>query len=538
MPAENPSTHAEPHARPAPLTTAQRLADLRRRREQTGVHAERKAADKQHAKGRLTARERIDMLLDPGSFHELDEFARHRVNDFGMDRNRPPGDGVVVGHGTIDGRRVCVFSQDASVFGGSLGEVFGAKVLKVMDLAAKIGCPVIGVNDSGGARIQEGVVALGYYAELGRRTSSLSGMVPQIGIVAGTCAGGAVYATSANDFVVMVAGSSHMFVTGPEVVASITGETVTLDQLGGGEINAEVAGNVHYLAADEKDAVDWVQTLLSYLPGNYLDRPPAFAEEEELTVSTDDLALDVLIPDSPAQAYDMREVIRRVVDAGDFLEIQAQFARNIICAFARIDGHTVGVVANQPQVMAGTLDIDSSEKAARFIRFCDAYSIPIVTLVDVPGYLPGLDQERRAVLRRGSKLFFAYAEATVPMVTVVVRKAYGGGYAVMGSKHAGADLNLAWPTAEIAVIGAEGAALVLHRKELAALPPDRQLARHTELTEHYRRTLCAPYVAADRGYVDEVILPSETRSRIAEALRTLRNKRSADKPRKHDTLPV
>ncbi|WP_414938613.1 acyl-CoA carboxylase subunit beta [Amycolatopsis sp. cmx-11-51] len=519
-------------------TTAFRIADLAARQDEAVRIAEKRAVDRQHAKGKLTARERIDLLLDPGSFVELDQFARHRCAEFGMDANRPYGDGVVTGHGTIDGRQICVFSQDFTVFGGSMGEVFGEKVLKVMDLAMTLGCPVVGINDSGGARIQEGVVSLAYYAELGRRNALASGVIPQISLIMGPCAGGAVYSPAITDFTVMVDETAHMFVTGPDVVHAVSGERVTAQQLGGAAVNSEVSGNAHHRAADEQDAIDWVQTLLGYLPSNNLDAAPDYADDTSPELTAADLELDRLVPDSLNQAYDMAEVILRLVDDGEFTEVHSAFAPNMICAFGRVQGRTVGVVANQPRHQAGVIDIDASEKAARFVRFCDAFNIPILTLADVPGYLPGADQERHGIIRRGAKLIYAYAEATVPKVTVVIRKAYGGGYAVMGSKHLGADVNMAWPTAEIAVMGAEGAVRVLHRRELAAMPPEQRSVEQRRLTEAYRKRHSNPYLAAERGYVDQVIAPSQTRLQVARALRALRTKRQTLPAKKHGNIPL
>ncbi|MFB9688947.1 acyl-CoA carboxylase subunit beta [Amycolatopsis plumensis] len=519
-------------------TTAFRIADLAARQDEAVRIAEKRAVDRQHAKGKLTARERIGLLLDPGSFVEAGQLARHRCAEFGMDTNRPWGDGVVTGHGTVDGRQVCVFSQDFSVFGGSLGEVSGEKVLELMDLAMTIGCPVVGINDSGGARIQEGVVSLAYYAELGRRTAHASGVIPQISMIMGPCAGGAVYAPAMTDFTVMVDETSHMFVTGPDVVHAVTGEHVTAQELGGAAVQSEVAGNAHHRAADEQDAVDWVQTLLGYLPANNLDPGPAYADDTSPGLTAADLELDRLVPDSPHQTYDMAELIVRLVDDGEFTEVHSAFAPNMICAFGRVQGHTVGIVANQPRHQAGVLDIDASEKAARFVRFCDAFSIPLLTLADVPGYLPGTGQERGGIIRRGAKLIYAYSEATVPKVTVVVRKAYGGGYAVMGSKHVGADVVLAWPTAEIAVMGAEGAVRVLYRRELAGVPPEERDAARRRLTDEYRKRHGGPYLAAERGYVDQVVTPSQTRLQVTRALRMLRTKRQSLPARKHGNIPL
>jgi len=524
-------------------TTAGKLADLRRRTEEATHAGSSRAVDKQHAKGKRTARERIDALLDPGSFTELDELARHRSTDFGMADNRPYGDGVVTGYGTVDGRQVCVFAQDFTVFGGSLGQVFGEKIVKVMDLAARVGCPVVGINDSGGARIQEGVVALGLYAEIFRRNVHASGVVPQISLVLGPCAGGAVYSPAITDFTVMVDQTSHMFITGPDVIKTVTGEDVGMEELGGARTHSTVSGNAHYMGTDEDDAISYVQDLLSFLPGNNLQAPPA-AEPADDPAATqeraEDLVLDTLVPDSANQPYDMTTVIETVVDDGHFLQTQPLFAPNILCGFARVDGHPVGIVANQPTHMAGTLNIDASEKAARFVRTCDAFNVPVLTFVDVPGFLPGTDQEWNGIIRRGAKLLYAYAEATVPMVTVITRKAYGGAYCVMGSKHLGADLNLAWPTAQIAVMGAQGAANILYRSalaEAAAAGDDVDAVRATKITE-YEDTLANPYVAAERGYVDAVIEPSRTRVEITKALRLLRTKRETLPPKKHGNIPL
>ena len=515
-------------------STADRHADWERRVEEAGVRAEARAQAKQHAKGKLSARERIERLLDPGSFVELDQLARQRSTSATDDR--PYGDGVVTGRGKIHGRPVCVFSQDFSVFGGSMGEAFGEKVLKVMDLATRIGCPVIGLNDSGGARIQEGVVSLAYYAELGRRNAISSGVVPQISMILGPCAGGAVYSPAMTDFTVMVRDISHMYVTGPDVVRAVTGEDVTHDELGGADVNADVAGNAHYVADDEEDAIDWVRFLLSYLPANNLEQPPRL---EPVDVDPDRLAeLDSFIPTEESVAYDVREVVRRLVDDEELFEISPTLAPNIVCGFARIGGDAVGVVANQPMHQAGTIDIAASEKAARFVRFCDAFNIPIVTFVDVPGYLPGTEQERAGIIRRGAKLIFSYAEATVPKVTVVLRKAYGGGYAVMGSKHLGADVNLAWPTAQIAVMGATGAVELLHRRQLAELDPEHAAEAREKLISEYERTLATPYIAAERGYLDAVIAPSQTRAWLLDSLEVLRNKREDRPHKKHGNIPL
>ncbi|HEU5033727.1 MAG TPA: acyl-CoA carboxylase subunit beta [Mycobacteriales bacterium] len=516
-------------------TTAGRLAQLAHKVDEA-VHAgSAQAVEKRHAAGRMTARERVEALLDAGSFVELDALARHRAHDFGMPDKRPYGDGVITGHGTIDGRPVCVFSQDFTVFGGSLGEVFGEKICKVMDLAMKTGCPIIGINDSGGARIQEGVVALGLYAEIFYRNVMASGVIPQISLVMGPCAGGAVYSPAITDFTLMVDQTSHMFITGPDVIKTVTGEDVTMEELGGAHTHSTKSGVAHFMASDEEDCLELTKALLSYLPANNLDDPPAYSAED-LEAMADDEFLDTFVPDSSNQPYDIKTVIEHIVDDGDFLEVHALFAPNIVCGFARVDGHSVGVVANQPTSYAGTLDIDASEKGARFVRTCDAFNLPILTFVDVPGFLPGTSQEWGGIIRRGAKLLFAYAEATVPKVTVITRKAYGGAYDVMGSKHLRADVNLAWPTAEIAVMGAQGAANILYRREIAdAADPD---ARRKELIADYEDHFANPYIAAERGYVDAVIRPSATRREVVKALRLLRTKRESLPPKKHGNIPL
>ncbi|HEY3682584.1 MAG TPA: acyl-CoA carboxylase subunit beta [Streptosporangiaceae bacterium] len=517
-------------------TTEGRLADLERRRYEA-VHAgSERAVEVQHAKGKLTARERIDAFLDPGSFTEFDALARHRSREFGIEANRPYGDGVVTGHGTVGGRPVCVFSQDFTVFGGSLGEVYGEKIVKIMDHALKTGCPIVGLNDGGGARIQEGVVALGLFAEIFYRNTIASGVIPQISVIMGPCAGGAVYSPAITDFTVMVDKTSHMFITGPDVIKTVTGEEVTFEELGGAHAHSTKSGVAHYQAADEEDALEYAKALLGYLPSNNLEDPPVLGADGDLEIADDDLALDTLIPDSANQPYDMRTVLGHVLDDGEFCEVHAQFAPNIVVGFGRVEGRSVGVVANQPMSFAGTLDIDASEKAARFVRTCDAFNIPVLTFVDVPGFLPGTDQEWNGIIRRGAKLIYAYAEATVPKVTVITRKAYGGAYDVMGSKHLRADVNLAWPTAQIAVMGAQGAVNILYRRELAAADdPDELRARRT--TE-YEDAFANPYAAAERGYVDTVIMPSETRIQVIKALRTLRNKRETLPPKKHGNIPL
>nr|WP_206053784.1 acyl-CoA carboxylase subunit beta [Nocardioides iriomotensis] len=518
-------------------TTSGKGEDLARRLDEA-VHAgSARAIEKQHAKGKKTARERIEELLDEGSFIELDELARHRSTAFGMEGNRPYGDGVVTGYGTIDGRQVCVFAQDFTVFGGSLGQVFGEKIVKVMDLAMKTGCPVIGINDSGGARIQEGVVSLGLYGEIFRRNVHASGVIPQISLIMGPCAGGAVYSPAVTDFTVMVDQTSHMFITGPDVIKTVTGEDVSMEDLGGARAHNSKSGNAHYMGHDESDAIEYVKALLSYLPQNNLDEPVVYDEDVDLEVNETDRALDSLIPDSPNQPYDMHTVIESVLDDEEFLEVQALFAPNMVVGFGRVEGRPVGVVANQPMQFAGTLDIDASEKAARFVRTCDAFNIPVLTFVDVPGFLPGTDQEWNGIIRRGAKLIYAYAEATVPLVTIITRKAYGGAYDVMGSKHLGADINLAWPTAQIAVMGAQGAVNILYRSELKEAGDDAE-AKRAELITEYEDHLANPYLAAERGYVDAVIHPHETRSEVVRALRLLRTKRESLPPKKHGNIPL
>jgi propionyl-CoA carboxylase beta chain len=524
----------------APHTTAGKIADLQRRRDEA-VHAgSARAVEQQHAKGKMTARERLERLLDPGSFTEFDELARHRATDFGVAANRPYGDGVVTGYGTIDGRPVCVFSQDFTVFGGSLGEVYGEKIVKLMDHALKTGCPLIGINDGGGARIQEGVVALGLFAEIFFRNVTASGVIPQISLIMGPCAGGAVYSPAITDFTLMVEGTSHMFITGPDVIKTVTGEEVSFEELGGAHAHNTKSGVAHYQARDEADCLEFARDLLSYLPSNNLDDAPVLGPPGDpdagLEITGTDRELDTVIPDSPNQPYDMHDVITRILDDGEFLEIHAGFAQNIVVGFGRVEGASVGVVANQPMHFAGTLDIDAAEKAARFVRTCDCFNIPVLTFVDVPGFLPGTGQEWGGIIRRGAKLIYAYAEATVPKITVITRKAYGGAYDVMGSKHLGGDINLAWPTAQIAVMGAQGAVNILYRRELASAgDPDTLRARRVA---EYEDTLANPYIAAERGYVDAVIRPAETRAQVTRALRTLRTKRQTLPPKKHGNIPL
>jgi len=515
------------------------MADHARRLREAVDEPAAAAADKQHAAGKRTARERIAELLDPGSFVEMDSFVEHRATAFGVDRTHPAGDGVVTGYGTVDGRTVCVYAQDFTVFGGSVGEEHGRKITKVQDLALRIGAPIIGILDGGGARIQEGVAGLTQFAEIFRRNVAASGVIPQISLICGPCAGGAVYSPALTDFIVMVDGTGHMFITGPDVITAVTGEQVGFDELGGATTHTERSGVAHFAAVDETAAIDYVKELLAYLPSNNMTDPPVFdTGTTTLEPSPQDEALDSIIPDSDSVPYDMAAVVTTVLDDGEFLEIQPQYAPNILIGFGRIEGHSVGVIANQPMAMAGTLDIAAAEKAARFVRTCDMFAVPVLTLVDVPGFLPGTDQEWNGIIRRGAKLIYAYAEATVPLVTVITRKAYGGAYIVMGSKQLGADINLAWPSAQIAVMGAAGAVNIVGRKALAKLPPDEQDAERARLIADYEDTLINPYEAAKRGFLDAVIRPSDTRAQVASALRTLRSKRATNLPRKHGNIPL
>ena len=518
----------------APQTQEEALARLQELRDEV-IHAGSAAAvEKQHEKGKFTARERVEKLLDAGSFQELDSFVRHRTTDFEMQRNRPWGDAVVTGHGTIDGRRVCVFSQDFTVFGGSLGEVMAEKMCKVMDLAARIGCPVVGINDSGGARIQEGVVSLGAYGDVFVRNVMCSGVIPQISLIMGPCAGGAVYSPAMTDFIFMVKETSHMFITGPDVVKTVTGEQPTFEQLGGAMTHSTKSGVAHFAADDEDACIEDTRYLLSFLPQNNLETPPRVAPTDDPV--REDRELDTVVPDSPNKPYDMREVVRRIVDDGEFFEVHEHYARNIICGFARLDGYAIGVVGNQPSQLAGVLDIDSSCKAARFVRTCDAFNIPIVTFCDVPGFLPGTAQEWGGIIRHGAKLLYAYTEATVPKITIITRKAYGGAYDVMASKHMLADFNFAWPGAEVAVMGPEGAVNIIYRRDIAASPTPDQ--RRQKLIEDYKAHFANPYVAAERGYLDDVIIPHQTRPKIITALKTLQTKRQPGPKRKHGNIPL
>jgi len=515
-------------------SVSERIEQLRELKGRARLGGGAEAIERQHARGKLTARERLELLLDPGTFVETDILARHRAGTFGLDRVRPYTDGVVTGWGAIDGRKVFVFSQDFTVFGGSLGEVMAEKICKVMDMATSVGAPLIGINDSGGARIQEGAASLAGYGHIFDRNVRASGVVPQISLVMGPCAGGAVYSPAITDFVFMVKGTSHMFITGPDVIKAVTGEEVTFEELGGATTHASRSGIASFIAEDEPDCLSQVRYLLSFLPSNNLEDPPSFAPRDD--PDRRDEALNTLIPDSPRAPYDMKDVIRRVVDDGEFFEVFPLWAANILIGFARLDGRSVGIIANQPKVLAGTLDYESSEKAARFIRFCDAFNIPLVVFEDVPGFLPGTAQEYGGIIRRGAKLLYAFAEATVPKVTVVTRKAYGGAYVVMNSKHLRADASFAWPTAEIAVMGSEGAVGVIFRREIQKA--EDPAAKRAELIGAYEDQFSNPYIAAERGFVDDVIEPAETRPRLIQALRMLRTKREQVPPRKHGNIPL
>jgi propionyl-CoA carboxylase beta chain len=490
--------------------------------------------DAQHAKGKMTARERIDALLDKGSFRELDAFVTHRTHDFGMDKKKFLSDSVVTGWGRIEGRTVYVFSQDFTVFGGSLGEVHAEKICKVMDLAVKNGVPVIGLNDSGGARIQEGVVSLGAYADIFLRNTLASGVVPQISAIMGPCAGGAVYSPALTDFILMVKKTSHMFITGPDVVKTVTHEDVSMDDLGGATVHATKSGVAHFACEDEQDCIETIRHMMSFLPSNNMEDAPFVDTGDD--PNRREKTLEDIIPSDPRKAYDMHDVIHAVVDNGEFLEVHAGFAGNILVGFARLGGHSVGIVANQPLVLAGVLDINASVKGARFVRFCDAFNIPIITFEDVPGFMPGVDQEHGGIINHGAKLLYAFCEATVPKLTVITRKAYGGAYDVMSSKHIRGDYNVAWPTAEIAVMGPDGAVNIIFRKELqeAADP----VAKRAELIEVYKDKFANPFVAASWGYLDDVIDPVDTRPRLIEALKVVHNKRDSNPPRKHSTMPL
>jgi acetyl-CoA carboxylase carboxyltransferase component len=515
------------------MSNQPKIQILNEKRAQSRLGGGAERIEAQHKKGRLTARERIDLLMDKGSFREVDPFVKHRTHDFGLNEQRFMGDSVVTGWGTVEGRLVYVFSQDFTVFGGSLGEVHAEKVCKIMDMAMKNGAPLIGLNDSGGARIQEGVVALGGYADIFLRNTMASGVIPQISAIMGPCAGGAVYSPALTDFIFMTRGTSYMFVTGPDVVKTVTHEEVTQEELGGAGVHSETSGVCHVAADSEADTLFLIRKMLGYLPQNNMEDPPFVAGDDPLRMNE---GLNTIVPDDANKPYDIKEAIRMTMDNGQFFEIHENYAQNIVVGFARLGGHSVGIVANQPAILAGVLDIDASEKGARFVRFCDAFNIPIITFEDVPGFLPGTVQEHNGIIRSGAKLLYAYCEATVPKLTVVTRKAYGGAYCVMSSKHIRSDVNLAWPSAEIAVMGPDGAVSIIFRKELAKAKDPVQ--RKAELVEEYREKFASPYVAAERGYIDDVIEPKETRPRLINALEMLANKRDSNPAKKHGNIPL
>ncbi|GAA0514595.1 acyl-CoA carboxylase subunit beta [Halorubrum aquaticum] len=516
------------------MTMDDRIEDLRERRERAAKGGGDDRIASQHEKGKMTARERIDYFLDDGTFHEFDRFRTHRNHTFGMEEQRLPGDGVVTGYGEVNGRKTFVFAHDFTVFGGSLGEVFAEKVCKVMDKAMDVGAPVIGLNDSAGARIQEGVASLGGFAEVFRRNTEASGVIPQISAIMGPCAGGAVYSPAITDFTFMVKDTSHMFITGPDVIETVTGEEVSFEELGGAVTHTSTSGVAHFAEESEEDALDDIARLLSYLPQNNVEDPPRVEPWDDPERADEELTH--VVPDAPRKPYDMHDVIDGVVDEGSFFEVQENFAKNVVVGFARLDGRSVGIVANNPRVNAGTLDIESSQKAARFVRFCDAFNVPILTFEDVPGFMPGTDQEHDGIIRHGAKLLYAFSEATVPLLTVITRKAYGGAYCVMSSKHIGGDVNYAWPTAEIAVMGPKGAVNVLYREELEAAEDTD--AHRQELIDEYREEFANPYTAADRGFVDDVIEPTETRARLIDDLEMLAGKRSELPDKKHGNIPI
>jgi propionyl-CoA carboxylase beta chain len=516
------------------VSTEERIERLRKLRDEAEHAGSQRAVDKQHEAGKLTARERVEALLDKDSFVEMDMLTRHQAQGFGIESRRPHGDAVVTGWGTVDGRVVFIFAEDFTVFGGSLGKLVGEKIVKVMDLAMQTGAPIIGLKDSGGARIQEGVSSLDAYGHIFARNVKASGVIPQVSVIMGPCAGGAVYSPAMTDFVYQVSGTSHLFITGPDVIKTVTGEEVSFEELGGAKAHGTVSGVTHFISADERHALEEIRYLLSFLPPNNMETPPFFTPsdrpdrmEEELTT---------IIPDSPNQPYDMARLIELVVDDGEFYEVHQHYAKNVVVGFARLDGYTVGIVGNQPAVLAGTLDIDASGKGARFVRFCDAFNIPIITFEDVPGFLPGVDQEHGGIIRHGAKLLYAYCEATVPRVTVITRKAYGGAYVVMNSRSVGADLVLAWPTAQIAVMGAQGAVNIIHRRALA--DADDADVMRDGLVAEYEDRFSNPYVAAELGLVDEVIEPRVTRPRLIQALEMLRTKRTQMPPKKHGNIPL
>ncbi|MGE5402286.1 MAG: acyl-CoA carboxylase subunit beta [Ignavibacteriales bacterium] len=519
------------------MAIEEKLQELTEMRDKARLGGGEKRIESQHRKGKFTARERIDMLLDDGSFEEFDMFVSHRCIDFGLQGQDYLSDGVVTGYGTIDGRLVYVFSQDFTVFGGSLSEMYAMKICKVMDKAMKVGAPVIGINDSGGARIQEGVKSLGGYAEIFQRNIMASGVVPQISAIFGPCAGGAVYSPALTDFTIMTQGTSYMFVTGPKVVKTVTGETVTEEELGGAAVHGSKSGVTHFVADDEQEGILLIRKILSYMPQNNLEDPPLCPCDDPIDRIED--SLNTIVPDSANKPYDIKDVIHSIADYNEFVEVQRHYAPNIIIGFARFNGMSVGIVANQPNYLAGVLDINASRKAARFVRFCDAFNIPIVTLVDVPGFLPGTAQEYGGIIIHGAKLLFAYGEATVPKVTVILRKAYGGAYDVMSSKHLRGDINYAWPTAEIAVMGPKGAIEILHNKELQEITDEKQRVEFLKQKEdEYRNKFASPYIAAKYGYIDDVIEPRNTRFRIIRALQSLATKKDINPPKKHSNLPL
>ncbi|MFB6136592.1 MAG: acyl-CoA carboxylase subunit beta [Halobacteriaceae archaeon] len=512
----------------------ERIEELREKRREAELGGGEERIESQHERGKMTARERIDYFLDDGTFHEFDQFRTHRSHNFGMEERQIPGDGVVTGYGEVDGRKVFVFAHDFTVFGGSLGEVFAEKICKVMDTATEVGAPIVGLNDSAGARIQEGVDALAGFTDIFHRNQRASGVVPQISAIMGPCAGGAVYSPSITDFVFMVRDTSHMFITGPDIIETVTGEEVTHEELGGAQTHASRTGVAQFAYDDEEAALDGIRRLLSYLPQNNVEDPPRVDPWDDPEREPE--ALADIVPDSPQKPYDMTRVVAETVDEGSFFEVAENFAEEIVVGFGRLDGRSVGVVANQPRVNAGTLTVDSSMKASRFVRFCDAFNVPIVTFVDVPGYMPGTDQEHRGIIRHGAKLLYAYSEATVPLLTVITRKAYGGAYCVMASKHLGADVNYAWPTAEIAVMGPRGAVNLLYSDELDAADDPESLRE--ELIEEYREEFANPYTAADMGYLDDIVEPTETRERLVDDLEMLASKREDTPDKKHGNIPL
>lgn len=516
------------------MTISPKIEQLREKRAESQQGGGEARIRRQHDKGKKTARERLDILLDPGTFHEVDAFVHHHNSKFGLERSKPLSDSVVTGWGTIDGRLVYVYSQDFTVMGGSLSEAHAGKILKIMDMAMKVGAPIIGLNDSGGARIQEGVESLGGYADIFLQNTLASGVIPQISVIMGPCAGGAVYSPALTDFIIMVKDSSYMFITGPDVVKQVLNEDVTFEGLGGASVHGAKSGVCHFVADDETQALMLARELLSYLPQNNMEDPHLRATADDPLRT--EAALDSMVPENPNQPYDIKRVIELIVDDGHFLEVHEEFAANIVVGYARLGGNAVGIVANQPMALAGVLDIKASEKAARFVRTCDAFNVPLITFVDVPGYLPGADQEHNGIIMSGAKLLFAYCEATVPKLTVTTRKAYGGAYCVMSSKHIRADLNIAWPTAEIAVMGPEGAVEIIYRRELQAA--DDPAARKKELTDEYRVTFANPYIAASRGYIDDIIEPHNTRPRLINALQVFQNKRDQNPPKKHGNIPL